>query len=67
MFEIMKASKRKKLEAARWKLGSAREFLGLSDEKAAFVELKEEEALTRGMAEKSREFVEQGAEVYSKA
>jgi hypothetical protein len=36
----MKASKRKKLEAAGWKVGSAREFLGLSDEEAAFVELK---------------------------
>jgi hypothetical protein len=36
----MKASKRKKLEAAGWKVGSTREFLGLSDEEAAFVELK---------------------------
>jgi len=36
----MKVSKRKKLEAAGWKVGSAREFLGLSDEEAAFVELK---------------------------
>ena len=36
----MKASKRKKLEPAGWKIGSAREFLGLSDEEAAFVELK---------------------------
>lgn len=36
----MKASNRKKLEAAGWKVGSAREFLGLSDEEAAFVELK---------------------------
>lgn len=38
--ESMKASKRKKLEAAGWEVGSAREFLGLSDEEAAFVELK---------------------------
>jgi phosphomethylpyrimidine synthase len=29
--------------------------------------LKEQEALQRGLDEKSREFVEQGAEVYSKA
>jgi len=29
--------------------------------------LKEEEALTHGMEEKSREFVEKGAEVYAKA
>lgn len=36
----MKANKRKKLEAAGWKVGSAREFLGLSDEEGAFVELK---------------------------
>jgi len=36
----MKVSKRKKLEAAGWKVGSAREFLGLSAEEAAFVELK---------------------------
>ena len=36
----MKAGKRKKLEAAGWKVGSERAFLGLSDEEAAFVELK---------------------------
>jgi DNA-binding transcriptional regulator YiaG len=36
----MKTSKRKRLEAAGWKVGSANEFLGLSDEEAAFVELK---------------------------
>ena len=36
----MNASKRKKLQAAGWKVGSTREFLGLSDEEAAFVELK---------------------------
>ena len=35
-------------------------------EYAASQGLKEEEALTRGMEEKSREFVEKGAEVYSK-
>jgi len=35
-------------------------------EYAATHGLKEEEALTRGMEEKSREFVEKGAEVYSK-
>jgi len=29
--------------------------------------MKEEEALTRGMADKSREFVQLGAEVYSKS
>ena len=36
-------------------------------EYAASHGLKEEEALTRGMEEKSREFVEKGAEVYAKA
>jgi phosphomethylpyrimidine synthase len=36
-------------------------------EYAASQGLKEEEALTRGMEEKSREFVEKGAEVYAKA
>ena len=36
----MKTNRRKNLAAARWKVGTAREFLGLSDEEAAFVELK---------------------------
>ena len=36
----MKASKRKRLEAGGWKVGTTREFLGLSTEEAAFVELK---------------------------
>jgi DNA-binding XRE family transcriptional regulator len=36
----MDASKRKKLEGAGWVVGSAQEFLGLSDEEAAYVELK---------------------------
>lgn len=36
----MKKAKRARLEAAGWKVGSAREFLGLSDEEAAFVDLK---------------------------
>ncbi|HEV2884664.1 MAG TPA: phosphomethylpyrimidine synthase ThiC [Pyrinomonadaceae bacterium] len=36
-------------------------------EYAALQGLKDEEALTRGMEEKSREFVEKGAEVYAKA
>ena len=38
--EAMKAASRKKLESAGWKVGSVKEFLGLSDEEAAFVELK---------------------------
>lgn len=36
----MKQSKRKKLEAAGWVVGSAQEFLGLSDADAALIELK---------------------------
>ena len=36
----MKASRRKRLEAAGWKVGSTREFLELSNEEAVFVELK---------------------------
>jgi phosphomethylpyrimidine synthase len=34
---------------------------------AAEQAISEEEALTKGMAEKSKEFVEKGAEVYAKA
>ena len=36
----MKQSKRKKLEAAGWAVGSAQEFLGLSDADAALIEVK---------------------------
>ena len=36
----MNARNRKRLQASGWKVGSAREFLGLLDEEAAFVELK---------------------------
>ena len=36
----MKTVKRKRLEAKGWKLGTAREFLNLSPEEAAYVELK---------------------------
>ena len=36
----MRPSKRRKLEAKGWRLGSAREFLGLSDQEAAYVELR---------------------------
>ena len=33
-------SKRKRLESKGWKVGSAQDFLGLSDEEAAYIELK---------------------------
>ena len=36
----MQTNKRKKLEAASWRIGSAADFLGLSEEEAAYVELK---------------------------
>ena len=36
----MKAAKRKKLEASGWKVDSAANFLELSDDEAAYIELK---------------------------
>ena len=36
----MKRNKRARLESKGWKIGSAEEFLGLSDEEAAFIEMK---------------------------
>jgi len=36
----MNKTKRKKLEAAGWKVGSASDFLGLSTEEVAFIDLK---------------------------
>src|SRR5437870_9483467 len=36
----MKQSKHKRLEAAGWKVGGTKEFLGLSDEEAVMIELK---------------------------
>jgi hypothetical protein len=36
----MKRSKRERLEAAGWRVGTAAEFLGLSAEESAFVEMK---------------------------
>ena len=36
----MSKAKRQRLEAAGWKIGSATDLLGLSDEEAAIVELK---------------------------
>ena len=36
----MKAQKKKRLEAASWRTGSAADFLELTSEEAAFVELK---------------------------
>jgi DNA-binding XRE family transcriptional regulator len=49
----MKTAKRKRLEAKGWKVGTAREFLNLSPEEAAYVELKL--ALSKNLQEYRRE------------
>ena len=36
----MRANKRKKLEAAGWRIGDADEFLGLTPEESAYIEMK---------------------------
>lgn len=36
----MKPEKRKRLEAAGWRVGTVNEFLGLTDEEAVLIELK---------------------------
>ena len=36
----MNKTKRKKLEAKGWRLGDTKDFLGLSDEEMAFIEMK---------------------------
>lgn len=36
----MKQSKRTRLQRAGWKVGDVQEFLGLSDEESAFIEIK---------------------------
>ena len=36
----MRENKKKRLKARGWKVGSAKDFLGLSDQEAAFIELK---------------------------
>ena len=46
----MDKAKTAKLERAGWKLGSAREFLGLTGEEAALIEIKL--ALARGIKER---------------
>jgi predicted transcriptional regulator len=37
---MMKPSKKTKLEASGWKVGSSTDFLGLSSDEAAYIELK---------------------------
>jgi len=36
----MQASKRKKLESRGWRVGNAKEFLNLSDEESAYIDLR---------------------------
>ncbi|MBV8210130.1 MAG: helix-turn-helix transcriptional regulator [Burkholderiaceae bacterium] len=36
----MRVDKRKRLEAKGWKVGNVQEFLGLTDEEAAYIELR---------------------------
>lgn len=51
----MKASKRANLERSGWRLGSARDFLGLTDADSAYIELKLAlgDELRRARAERS--------------
>ena len=48
----MREEKKRKLEAKGWRVGTAEEFLGLSDEEAAFIDLKLK--LVRGLREQRR-------------
>lgn len=50
----MRESKRKKLAAKGWKTGSAREFLGLSPEEEAYIELRLRLAASLKMRRNSR-------------
>jgi len=49
----MKADKRRRLEAAGWRMGDARDFLGLTPGEAEFVEIK------LALARRLREFREE--------
>jgi DNA-binding XRE family transcriptional regulator len=49
----MKTAKKKRLESKGWKVGTAREFLNLSAEEAAYVELKL--ALSKNLQEYRRQ------------
>jgi len=48
----MRAEKRKRLEAKGWKVGSVKEFLDLSDQEAAYIELRL--ILARGLKARRR-------------
>ena len=48
----MRKPKKQRLEKAGWKVGSARDFLGLTNEEAALIEMKL--ALARGLRKRRR-------------
>ena len=49
----MRKAKRKRLTAKGWKVGTVEEFLGLSDEESAYIELKIK--LAAGLRERRRQ------------
>src|SRR3989441_5480014 len=49
----MRKEKKRRLEAKGWKVGSAKDFLGLSNEEAAYIELKIR--LAEGLRQRRRE------------
>jgi predicted XRE-type DNA-binding protein len=49
---LMNAKKRKRLKAKGWKIGTAREFLGLSDEEERLIAIRL--SLSRALAEKRK-------------
>lgn len=52
-----KTSKKSRLEASGWKVGTAAEFLGLSSEEAALIEIKL--ALSRSLRQKRQQLMTQ--------
>jgi predicted XRE-type DNA-binding protein len=51
--KLMNAEKRKRLEARGWKIGTVKEFLGLSDEEELLIAIRI--ALSRALAEKRKQ------------
>ena len=49
----MRKAKRKRLEGKGWKIGTVKEFLGLSDEESAYIDLKIK--LATGLRERRRQ------------
>src|SRR5882724_6113487 len=49
----MRKKKKKRLESKGWKIGSVKEFLGLSNEESAYIELKIK--LAAGLRQRRRE------------